>query len=634
MIRTRVWIIAAAVIAVGVGGIVLSRTLDRKTPPQFAGSAVCASCHASEGAAWKSSQHAMSMQIARGNAVLGDFDSARFTNDAVTSTFFLRGDRYFVNTAGPDGAPHDYEIRWTFGVYPLQQYIVELDHGRFQALTVAWDSRPSHEGGQRWFFLTPGHGASPGDPMQCTGIQYNWNYSCADCHSTKVRKGYDARTSQFRTTFAEINVACESCHGPGSVHASRGRYASLLRRILWSSDGLEARLDERHGISWKMDSATGTARRSAPRQSDREIETCAQCHSRRVHISDGYTAGADFFDYYIPGTIEGMYYPDGQQRAEVYNYGSFLQSRMYAAGVTCSDCHNPHTAKLRRPGNKVCTQCHSASRYDTSAHHHHIIAGTTGTCTSCHMPATAYMEIDARPDHSMRIPRPDLTAAIGVPNACNGCHSGKDANWAAAQIKSWYPAPRPGFQTFAEAFAADDHDDARAPASLAAVAGDSAQPWFVRASALGRLARHGDSSALRAARASAHDERPLVRLAALQIAETFGAPERLELGVPMLRDSTLAVRKGAAWLIAPIADSLDGADRGAFESASREFVASQRYNADQPGDRVVLGYFLAQLRQYDAAEAEFRAALRLNPGMAAAESALVAIRRLRAQSGG
>jgi len=633
-ISPRFRLAAAAVMVIAIGAIVLRRGLERKTPAQFAGSAACASCHASEAAAWRSSQHAVSMQIARGKAVLGDFDSARFTNDAVNFTFFRRGDRYFVNTAGPDGVPHDYEIRWTFGVYPLQQYIVELERGRFQALTIAWDSRPAHEGGQRWFFLTPGHGAEPRDPLHWTGIQYNWNYSCADCHSTKVRKGYDARANQFRTTFAEINVACESCHGPGSAHASRGRYPSLLRRILWNSDGLEARLDERRGVSWTMDSVVGTAHRSAPRYSDREIETCAQCHSRRVHISDGYTAGADFFDYYIPGTIEGMYYPDGQQRAEVYNYGSFLQSRMYAAGVTCSDCHDPHTAKLRQPGNKVCTQCHSSSRYDTSAHHHHIIAGTTGTCTSCHMPATTYMEIDARPDHSMRIPRPDLTASIGVPNACNGCHSGKDANWAAAQIKAWYPDPRPGFQTFAEAFAADDNDDAGASGSLTLIAGDSAQPWFVRASAFGRLARYADSSALRVARASAHDKRPLVRLATLQLAEGFGAAERLELVLPMLRDSTLAVRKGAAWLIAPIADSLRGADRGAFDAASREFVASQRYNADQPGDRVVLGYFFAQLKQYDAAEAEFHAALRLNPGMAAAESALVAIRRFRSRSGG
>lgn len=629
--QTRLWFVAAATVATVSGLFLIHRktSLGRDASPRFVGSIRCASCHAVQAALWNSSQHSVSMQAARGKAVLGDFDSSRFTAESAASTFFRRGDGYFINTQGRDRAFHDYEIRWTFGVYPLQQYIVELDKGRFQALTVAWDSRPHHEGGQRWFYLTPGHGAIPEDPLHWTGRQYNWNYSCADCHSTGVRKGYDSRTNQFRTTFSEINVACEACHGPGSRHVTWGRYPSWMRATFWRTNGLPAKLDERRGVTWEKDSTRSTASRSAPRKTDNEIEVCAQCHARRVHIADGYTAGADFFDYYIPVTIDGEYYADGQQLDEVYNYGSFLQSRMYAAGVTCSDCHEPHSAKLRKPGNKVCTQCHSPAIYDTSAHHHHIIAGTTGTCTSCHMSAAAYMEIDARPDHSMRIPRPDLTVSIGVPNACNTCHSGKDARWAAAYVKAWYPNSRQAFQNFGEVFAADDRGDAAAVKSLSRIATDSTQPWFVRASALGRLSRRGGREALAAARAALKDKRPLVRLAALQVAEVYGARERLEIGVPMLKDGTLAVRKGAAWLLAPIADSLSTTDRRAFDSAAREFVTSQQYNADQPGDRFILGYFLAALKRYDAAEAEFRGALRLNPRMVGAESALVATQRAR-----
>jgi predicted CXXCH cytochrome family protein len=571
------------------------------------------------------------MQDANPGAVLGRFDSATVTNAGVTSTFFRRGNRYFVNTDGEDGALHDFEIRWTFGVYPLQQYLVELTRGRLQALTIAWDARPPEQGGQRWFSLTPDSGR-PRDPLHWTGRRYNWNYTCSDCHSTALRKGYDERINEYRTTFAEVNVACEACHGPGSKHAKWGRYPSLIRKI-WRDNGFQARLTERRGVSWSADSQSGLVQRSAPRQSDHEIDVCAQCHGRRLHIAEGYTAGARMLDYYVPVILAEMYYPDGQQKDEVYNYGSFLQSRMYAAGVTCSDCHDPHTAKLRMPGNNVCTQCHLAAKYDTGKHHHHIIAGTGGTCTSCHMPTTTYMDIDPRHDHSMRIPRPDLSVRLGVPNACNSCHSGKNASWAAAQMKAWYPNPLPGYQRFADAFAADDQHDSSATASLARIATDSTEPWFVRASALGRLAGRTSPLALAAARAQRHDSRPFVRLAALQIAEGFGTAERLQLAVPMLSDSTRAVRQGAAWILAPIVASLRTAnERRAFDSAAAEFVASQRYNADQPGSHIVLGVFFMQRDQLSNAEAEFRAALRIQPQMPQAVAGLAAIERARAEA--
>ena len=636
--NTRLWsTIAGAVALIAIAAVALGRiwqTADKSAGArraEFVGANTCASCHADEAASWKSSQHAIAMQDATPGTVLGRFDSTRFTTDAITSTFSRRGDRYFVNTDGEDGALHDYQIRWTFGVYPLQQYLVELTRGRAQALTVAWDARPADQGGQRWFSLTTDHGAGPQDRLHWTGRRYNWNYTCADCHSTAVRKGYDERTNQFRTSFAELNVACEACHGPGSRHARWGRYPAFLRRIVWQDDGLESRLTERHGVRWATDSRSGIINRSVPRRTDHEIDMCAQCHARRIHIADGYAAGARLLDYYIPTIIADLYYPDGQQKDEVYNYGSFLQSRMYAAGVTCSDCHDPHTAKLRIPGNKVCAQCHAAAKYDTPAHHHHPDAGPGAACAACHMPTTTYMEIDPRHDHSIRIPRPDLSVTIGVPNACTGCHTDRDARWAAALIDVWYQNPRAGFQRFADAFAADDRHDSSAARALARVATDSTQPWFVRASALGRLAAHPGSIALQTARAQAHDSRPFVRLAALQMAESFDTAERLELAVPMLFDSTRAVRQGAAWVLAPIADSLrTEAERHAFDTAAAEFVASQRYNADQPGARVVLGVFFMQRGQLDQAEAEFRGALRLDPQMPEAERGLAAIETARA----
>ena len=612
-----------------IGGalVVVACSRESQTPATFVGSARCASCHAPEHAAWKTSQHAVAMQDATPAAVLGRFDSTRFEAGGVTSTFIRRGDRFVVNTDGADGQRHDYQIRYTFGVYPLQQYLVDFPGGRVQALTIAWDARPAAEGGQRWFTLYPGVIVAHTDEFHWTGAQNNWNFMCADCHSTGVRKGYDAVTGEFHTTRAEISVGCEACHGPGSRHVRWGSYPSFLRKLVWQDDGLPAQLTERRGIQWVRDSSTATAHRSATRTTDREIETCAQCHASRAHIAEGYSAGAPLLDYYIPSLIQpGLYFPDGQQRDEVYDYGSFLQSRMYSAGVTCADCHDPHTQKLRAPGNATCTRCHRAATFDTPAHHFHRAGGPGAQCASCHLPDTAYMQIDPRHDHGIRIPRPDLSMALGTPNACNRCHAHREARWADSAIRAWYRKPNAGFQRFAGAFAAEERGEPGAADSLVSVFTDSTQPAIVRASALARLARYPVPEAFDAARRGADDRQPLVRLAALQVLEAFPARQRVTTAVPLLGDVTRAVRQGAAWSLAPMADSLrTPLQRKAFAAAAAEFVESQRYNADRAANRLSLGAFYAQSGKLDSATMEYRAALRLAPQLREARLGLAVV---------
>jgi len=556
----------------------------------------------------------MAMQTAGPSTVLGRFDSTRFFDAGVASTFVRRGDKYFVNTVGADGKPHDYEIRYTFGVSPLQQYLVELNGGFVQPLFTAWDARPASQGGQRWFSLSPGTVAEHAEEFHWSGRAYNWNYMCADCHSTAVRKGYDASADRFRTTMSEINVSCESCHGPGSRHAKWARYPSIIRRF-WSGNGLSNQLTERHGASWSIDSATGNARRSTARTSDREIETCAQCHARRSHIADGYAAGRPLFDHYTPLLLmPELYFADGQQKDEVYTYGSFLQSKMYSAGVTCSDRHEPHSAKLRRPGNAVCGQCHRAAKYDTTAHHFHPANSVGARCVSCHLPDTTYMQIDPRHDHSIRIPRPDRSVTLGVPNACNRCHTDRDARWAAAHVRAHYPSPNPGFQRFAESFAADDRRDAQAGDSLVGIASDATQPAIVRGSAIARLGALGASVPPRFLEAWVRDSSILVRLGALQALELLPPEQRPPFAVPLLNDATRSVRQGAAWLLAPGSKSFTTPDqRAAFSRAAGEFIDSQRYNADRAPNRIVLGVFYAQLGQLDSAATELRAATILEP---------------------
>ena len=553
------------------------------------------------------------MQDATPANVLGHFDGATFSNAGVKYSFVRRGDTSIVNTIGSDGAPHDFSIRYTFGVWPLQQYLVELQNGRVQALLVAWDARPASEGGQRWFSLTPGAEASHTDPFHWTGREYNWNYMCADCHSTAVRKQYDPARDAFHTTFSEMNVACEACHGPSSEHVTWAKYPSVLRRVFWRDDGIPSKLDERRGVTWAVDSASGQPRRSIPRTSSREIETCAQCHARRNHIADGYVAGKPLLDYYTPlPLLTGMYYPDGQQHDEVYTYASFLESRMNNAGVTCADCHDPHTSKLRRPGNQVCTQCHRAATYDTTAHHFHRAGSTGAQCVNCHLPDTNYMQIDFRHDHSIRIPRPDLSIALGTPNACNRCHTDRSAQWSAAAVAKWYPNRKPGFQRFASAFAANDRRDPAADDSLGTIANDPTEPWIVRASALGRLANHPSAIALAAARQWARDSNAVVRLYALQILEAFGDQDRLAIAPALLDDPRRALRLEAAWLLAPLQASLNGAQRASFDRAAAELVASQQYNADRVPSRLRLATFYAQLSRFDSAAVEVRAAARLD----------------------
>lgn len=627
--------IAALVIAVVLAWRAAGRSQQTLS---FVGSRACAECHLIQFDAWERSQHAVAMQVAAPATVLGRFDGAAFVENGIRSTFSRRGSSYFVNTEGNDGRLHDYEIRYTFGLAPLQQYLVEFPAGRLQALAVAWDARPDSQGGQRWFTLNRGSPpqaalrgrlsitstANPGlriahtDDEHWTGRMYNWNFRCADCHSTAVRKGYRPDSAAFHTSYSEISVGCEGCHGPGSAHLRWASLPARLRTVLWRDDGLAAQLTERRGTHWRTPRGARTAQRDIPRATDREIETCAQCHARRIHVADGYAAGAPLLDYYIPSLLESdLYHPDGQQLEEVYDYGSFLQSRMYQAGVTCADCHEPHTSKLRQPGAQVCAQCHTPAAYDSAAHHRHS-QKSGATCVTCHMTTTTYMQVDPRHDHSMRVPRPDLTLATGVPNACNACHVDRDARWADRQVRAWYGRAPSGYQRFARAFSADDRDAPGATDSLARVAHDPAESAIARASALARLAGRPGPAAMDAARRWIGDGNALIRLAALQILDAFPPERRVPLATPRLSDTVRSVRQGAAWTLAPAATSLDAAARRDFDHAAAEFVASQRYNADQPDHRLTLGAFYWQLGQLDSAEAEYRAALALAPQFAQA----------------
>lgn len=574
----------------------------------FVGSGQCASCHAGQTQAWRASQHVVAMQHATAQTVLGNFDDAKFSREGVTSSFFRRDGRYFIRTDGPDGKLADFEVKYTFGVSPLQQYLVELPGGRLQAVSLAWNSKPKEAGGQRWFRLYPDERIDHRDELHWTKAAQNWNYMCADCHSTDVRKNYDAATDSFKTTYAEVSVGCESCHGPGSAH------------LAWANEkgddpamGLTVALDERRGVTWMQDPATGKPRRSVARTSEREVEVCAQCHARRAQIAEGYQPGRPFLDHYLPSFLTpGLYHDDGQQWDEVFIWGSWLQSRMHAAGVTCSDCHDPHTQKLRAPGNIVCAQCHLPSKYDAQSHHHHAPGSAGALCADCHLPRNTYMVVDPRRDHSMRVPRPDETLTLGVPNACDNCHADRGTAWSAAAVREWLGRDARGIQSFAGVFHAAEAGDPKALDELPKIGFDAAQPAIVRASALERLARHGRFDPGLAGRA-ARDPEPLVRLVAARLADALPLAARPAALGPLLSDARRAIRIEAARALAGSQASLTADLQPAWQRAADEYAATLRHNADRPEANVALGGFEAGLgRQREALDAFVRA-MRLDP---------------------
>ncbi len=580
-----------------------------KLTAEFVGSDRCVDCHAEATAAWRGSQHARAMQHATGQTVLGDFDDAAFDYAGITSRFFRRDGKFVVRTDGPDGQMGDYEVQYTFGLEPLQQYLVGLPGGRLQALSIAWDTRPREDGGQRWFHLYPDERIDHRDELHWTRRSQNWNFMCADCHSTNVRKGYDAASDSYDTRWSEVSVGCESCHGPGSAHLDWAREQDADNPRM----GLTVALDERAGVTWPIDPATGNARRSAPRRTQREIEACAPCHARRSQIAEGYQAGARFLDHYLPELLTpGLYHVDGQQRDEVFVWGSWLQSRMHAAGVTCSDCHEPHSQQLRLPGNAVCAQCHAPGKYDDPGHHHHPAGSAGSQCVDCHMPATTYMVVDPRRDHSMRVPRPDRTVTLGVPNACDDCHRERGAAWAAAAVEGWRGQPGGGFQTFAQAFHDAEGGKAGAAADLAAIAGDPTQPTIVRASALARLEPVAGRDMELLARA-ANDADPLVRLGALRAAQFLPPNAAAAVAGGLLADPVLAVRIEAARVTAGQQGSLPAAQQAAWQAAADDYVATQRLNLDRPEANTGLGTFEAALGRNAEAMAAFGRATGLDP---------------------
>lgn len=599
------WCIAAALLLTVVAALGLwsARSPAPTTAPappvaaaapaaSYVANTLCLGCHQTQATSWAGSHHAKAMAPATADTVSGNFDNTQFRHQGVTTRFFKRGDKFFVRTDGPDGRQADFEIKYSFGVEPLQQYLIETDGGRLQPLQIAWNTQT-----HKWFHLLPHEKAPPGDVLHWTGRYQTANTMCIACHTTGFDKRYDAAADRFDSQWREVNVSCQSCHGPGSRHVEapqRGQLADL----------------------------------KTPHQ---QVEVCAACHSRRSELSAMPVPGQPHLDHYLPSLLrEGLYHADGQQLDEVFVVGSFRQSKMHRMGVSCTNCHDPHTAKPKLQGNALCLQCHqtpanpafpsAAGSYDTPQHHHHA-AGTPGAqCTACHMPAKNYMIVQPRPDHSMRIPRPDLSATLGTPNACNQCHTDKSAQWAADAVTQWYGTPkRPSH--YGEAFAAARRGAPNAAPALAALAADATQPAIVRATALDSL--RGGAIGVDERVAATRDADAELRAAAAASLEDVDASLRVPTLAPLLRDPVRAVRIAAARSLATLPhEQFDAPTRQAFDAALAEYIAAQKVALDMPGPNLNLGALYARTGRDAEAEAAYRAALKIDPDFTPARANL------------
>lgn len=549
----------------------------------FLGDKKCKECHQNEFKRWEGSHHDKAMQIADSVTVLADFNNHTFTSQGVTSNFFKKGHDFYVNTDGPDGKNHDYKIVYTFGITPLQQYIVQFPDGHYQCLRTAWDTVKN-----KWFDLYPDFKVVHSEWLHWSRGGLNWNNMCSDCHSTNVRKNYEQETHSYNTQFALINVSCEACHGPGKQHVTD---VEKLGKKYAASGGFQ------------MTKAT------SPKQL---VDQCARCHMRREQFSEAFNFEGTMLDHFYPQLIEErLYEADGQILDEDYVYGSFVQSKMYQNDVTCTNCHDAHSLKLKFDGNKLCAQCHVPEKYDTPKHHFHPQNTESSKCINCHMPGKYYMGNDFRRDHSFRVPRPDLSVKYGTPNACTGCHKGKDDVWAAKNFKKLFGEV--DSIHFSDKLAPGITMQPNGHLGLIELMHDTHQPEIVRASATKALSNYNIPSSIQEYLNLLKDNSAMVRAASVDVLASIHTKDYTSYFLPLLQDPKRSVRIKAFFGLATLPKSeVPKMYIESYQKVKKEFLTHLKTNADFVGSRVKKGDYYLKKGEISEAIKNYESALAID----------------------
>lgn len=548
------------------------------TKLSYVGSDKCQSCHKEETKLFETSDHFHAMDSALPANVKADFNNTQFIYSGDTAFFSMRNGGYFVRTTDTSGVKKEFKVDYTFGWTPLQQYLVRFDDGRIQVLPFCWDTRPKEKGGQRWFHLYNKEKIAPDDELFWMGFNQNWNYMCADCHTTDFKKNFNLSNNNFQSTWGEQRVSCESCHGPASGHMewTKNKDAGL------AFTGFAISLAEKK-MDWRWDTARQTMIPSNVIKNDTLIETCARCHARATRFSDDYVHGKPFMQTHTPSTANStFYYIDGQIKDEDYEYASFLQSKMYAAGVTCINCHNAHSMKIKATGNSLCASCHSPKKYDGPQHSYHLATSTGNQCVSCHMPVTTYMVVDDRLDHSIRIPRPDQSLTMGTPNACNKCHTDKSVQWAASSFEKWYGEKLKGKENYAELMHNIASYVSSSEPSLYQLLSSKNYPAMMRATAMEQYGYFTSPRVSKLVFEELKSPDAFLRLNALKALAAYPAETVMAQGSSLLSDPIKAVRMEAVNLLAPYLAQLQGVYKNSFQQAMAEYLNVQEQMSHRP----------------------------------------------------
>jgi predicted CXXCH cytochrome family protein len=463
---------------------------------EYLGSQACATCHDVEHMQWQNSLHIKMTKPVAEATILGDFrDGTTFSDHDRSYTFRMASGKPVISVSFGGRPPETFTVDYTLGAKRYQGYLTTLPEGRIYVLPVFW-----HVASKRWMDwkeITP-------IPDGAHEIRQIWNQNCFNCHGTNIVQGYDLNEKKYQSTWTEMGIGCEACHGPGRQHvalmqeweknpASKPKYDNSSKNRLLS-DTLKI----------------FSTRSSEPR---RIYDTCAYCHGNKNNVFVGFKGGDNYADYALPFLIseplpendfQGEFWPDGRPNRFNRPQALTLSGCFQAGAVTCTSCHVAHGSRNEfslkvninqgRNGDGLCTQCHQQPTYAGAAlakHTFHAPESAGSRCISCHMSDVNWRLLIRRRDHTFQPPVPENTAQFGIPNACTTCHDNRPPEWAAAQMDEWWgDKDRRAAQTsLADTMYRAGSGDTTTLPALARLAVDRSQGLLIRASAAEYISR-------------------------------------------------------------------------------------------------------------------------------------------------
>jgi tetratricopeptide (TPR) repeat protein len=584
----RWWLVVAVLglVLLGLEGWFFSRSAKSATGARPPASVSCRQCHPVEYEAWRFSHHALAERPMDANIDQAAFIPPHaFKAGLLTNEARFQDGQFQLVTLGFKTNLEAYRVDRVIGVEPVRQFLTAANNGRWQTQEDSYDPKSN-----QWFDVFGQDNRQPGEWGHWTGRGMNWNSTCAECHNTRLQKNYVDATDSYHTTMDEMAIGCGACH------------TSLGEHTAWQ---------QTHPGGREKDP---TLAKPSPSQ---VLDTCGSCHSRREDMTGDFAPGKPYLDQYQIQTLDesDAWFADGQVHGEDYEFASFLSSRMSQRGVICTDCHNPHSARILLPGNDLCLRCHNGSFTNAPIikpveHSHHGVASTGNQCIACHMPVTVYMQRHARHDHGFTIPDPLLTRELGIPNACNRCHTDKSTDWSIEASEKWYgqKLERHTRERARWMDAAQKGEDS-AKSRLIEMLAPERESFYWRAAAAGLLWRWQEDAGVKAALvASLKDIHPLVREKAVHSLEPAvdAGDEAVNAALRlMLFDPARNVRVAAAWALRAGLDT--------NSSAGRELQTMLDFNADQPIGRYRVAQFALARHDLAGALAQLRKAAAWDP---------------------